>query len=251
MEESSAVAPSAPSTAAAVEVAASATNVAVAVVAVPASDHPQCALCQRYAAYELLVVALSVAYWALAVYALHAPTVVAGIFLGTLFPGLLLSLHVLMSSSSRVHVNRGLDDLSEAMGDKSCAPAAISAHWVTSHVANVVVWVLTTGFAIAWSVYAYVAGRVRSPIGVAFVAAALLFILFYRRAAHVGQRCKPTSRPCDATVQPADAEGVSMVAVATAAPEDAPDVAATAPATPPGHALQNRRFFVEPRIYSP
>jgi len=24
-----------------------------------------------------------------------------------------------------------------------------------------------------------------------------------------------------------------------------------APATPPGHALQNRRFFVEPRIYSP
>ena len=105
------------------------------------------------------------------------------------------------------------------------------------------------------------AGRVRSPIGVAFVAAALLFILFYRRAAHVGQRCKPTSRPCDATVQPADAEGVSMVAVATAAedapdvataaPEDAPDVATAAPATPPGHALQNRRFFVEPRIYSP
>ena len=110
---------------------------------------------------------------------------------------------------------------------------------------------LTTVFAVAWSVYAYVAGRVRSPIGVAFVAAALLFILFYRRAAHVGQRCKPTSRPCDATVQPADAEGVSMVAVATAAPEDAPDVATAAPATPPGHALQNRRFFVEPRIYSP
>ncbi|KAH8064974.1 alpha/beta hydrolase [Aureococcus anophagefferens] len=137
------------------------------------------------------------------------------------------------------------------MGDKSCAPAAISAHWVTSHVANVVVWVLTTLFAVAWSVYAYVAGRVRSPIGVAFVAAALLFILFYRRAARVGQRCKPTSRPCDATVQPADAEGVSMVAVATAAPDDAPDVATAAPVPPPGHALQNRRFFVESRIYSP
>ena len=56
MEESS-------STAAAVEVAATATNVAVAVVAVPANtDHPQCALCQRYTAFELLVVALSVAY---------------------------------------------------------------------------------------------------------------------------------------------------------------------------------------------